>query len=1031
MVRWRKSGWLQRKDVLGMRRGEEEDERTRSKGQGKENDSELGGVVAKVKSSTLNLPALDESKEPLGGLRKRDERARRGEENEFGVRALRRTNSGDREPRSTMTPSPTRTQSYTTRAPRRELPPIPESVSLELETSLDEGMMIEAEEGTASSILDGSLLGVSSLRSELPEGAASQEVLSNMVRANVLGVSRVAATPFGGRKKTCADFISTGRSLAFIEDFMKDEVLSIYQRCTRGSQIEQYYQDAQNIIHSYVGGLQSDLLFFHGTGTLGAAQCLIAILGIGKSPFFDHVSGIADGLPIDLRPVIFTGQFEYIATDRLWEETQATVVKIREDERGYLDIDHLEQQLIFYSKNPIRIGSFSISHNISGAVVDTVKISQLLHKHNALSCWDYGSAGQHVPIEMNPRNSSGELLDGAHKDAIFISPHRFIGGPGCPGLLIVKADIGSTVKKGSSSTRRGPPANHTPPTPGDVYHGAPPVLGVIRCGLVFQLMQQMNYHYILGKESDYVNCAISKWARNENIRILGGDSSTVRVGSIALTIRGLHSGFVVLLLEELFGLQVHGGFSFRPITASRLLDISSADASNITTLLRDGFFVARPGWIRVDFLFFFSQTVVNYIIQCIDFVASNGWKFLAVYDLDIRTGQWSHVTRNFEELKGHSLLGINYSHGFMEFSHPQMTDSENALDTYLREAKVIVAEIEKQVLIRHETMDPQPIYFPDQWVSSAKFLLRQDCLRAIRRGTTSMEVARTLAATRSSARDKMPAGKTADSLLMGHLKKDSIYRIKPGLRSLPNMTETFASGKTTGLLDNGLRDEQGLPFLGSIDVPLIINWDAWISSALKPQVHRPDDARVLRRIGFTESSDSKVYVSSDPSNARLQKIYEVYGAAKKDHFPTVEDIEVSDLVSFKKCKLVLLDVRTLEEREISKISGSISVDMSLHDLPEIWRPKSKDSLVFIACISTFGVRSGLYCKVVLDVLRQRTKALGVGKLKVNVRNVKGGLLAWLLAGQQLQNSRGSSTLSLHPFRRELERSIPHLFTDSY
>jgi selenocysteine lyase/cysteine desulfurase len=550
--------------------------------------------------------------------------------------------------------------------------------------------------------------------------------LIDTIQNSIIGDNQVLEGPYGPRRVTYADYTASGRSLSFIEDFIRNEVMPLYgnthtETSGTGLQTTRFREDARGIIHQAVGATQDDCVIFCGSGATAAINKLIDILNLRIPADLNDKYRLQQLIPAEERPVIFIGPYEHHSNELPWRESIAEVITIFEDSDGQIDQEHLEEQLKMYQKRPLLIGSFSAASNVTGISSPTDDITALLHKYGALSFWDYAAAAPYVGIEMNP--TSPQLANSPHmndalstganwrgagdealaKDAIFISPHKFIGGPGTPGVLVVKRRLltnrvptepgGGTVAFVNTTEHR---------YLSDPIHreegGTPAIIESIRAGLVFQLKEAVGEETILAREEELIKRAISSWSQNKNLRILG-NLEAKRLSILSFVVRhgegSLHHNFVVALLNDLFGIQARGGCSCAGPYGHRLLGIDLTTSHEFECAIIKGAEGIKPGWVRVNLNYFISEVTFQFLLDAIHFVAEHGWKFLPHYKLDLQSGRWVHkLGRRYKVL---SLKDITYQSGKLEYRSRHSTEPEWVLPTYIKEAHEIAEQIVEEL----------------------------------------------------------------------------------------------------------------------------------------------------------------------------------------------------------------------------------------------------------------------------------------------------------------------------------------------
>jgi selenocysteine lyase/cysteine desulfurase len=487
------------------------------------------------------------------------------------------------------------------------------------------------------------------------------------LRDQIVGVDASFETAFGQKMLVYCDYTASGRTLGFIEAYLRGLQRHYANTHTEdditGRSMTQLLHQAERSIKDAVNAGPGGKIICTGSGATGAIDKWQQILGVALSPATrDRIRKLVlerTGEDVDFsriesvhRPLVFVGPYEHHSNEVTWREGLAEVVPVDLDAEGEISLQHLEKLLSDpRCEGRLCIGSFSAASNVTGFKSRVHDLARVLHRHGALACFDYAASGPYVKIDMNP----GPDPDGGDPslDAIFVSPHKFLGGPGSTGVLVFnervyRTDLGPTVGGGGTVDYVGMSGHDFI---ADIEErekaGTPGVLQIMKAALAFQVKAAVGAERIEAREHELVGRAFEKWSANDRIEILGHPDPARRVAIVSFNLKTgsghyLHPKFVTTLLNDLFGIQTRAGCSCAGPYGHRLLGIDEATSQRFRRCILDGTAGIKPGWCRVGFHYVMDDAEADYVIDAIDFVAREGARFLRLYRFDEESGAWSH-----------------------------------------------------------------------------------------------------------------------------------------------------------------------------------------------------------------------------------------------------------------------------------------------------------------------------------------------------------------------------------------------------
>ncbi|KAF8678568.1 hypothetical protein HU200_046184 [Digitaria exilis] len=500
------------------------------------------------------------------------------------------------------------------------------------------------------------------------------------LRSQIIGADAEFASPFGARRITYADHTASGRCLRFAEEFVLRNVLPYYGNTHTtdsyvGLHTSKLSGDAARYVKRSLGAGPRDMLLFCGTGCTAAIKRLQEVTGMAVPPTLRAAALAA--LPPPDRWVVFVGPYEHHSNLLTWRESLAEVVEVGLcPGDGLLDLAALEAALETHapSGRPM-LGAFSACSNVNGLRTDTRAVARLLHAHGAYACFDFACSAPYVRIDMRSGEDDGY-------DAVFLSPHKFLGGPGSPGVLAMASRLYG-LRRTAPSTSGGGTVLYVSAYGDAVYSddaeeredaGTPAIIQKVRAALAFRVKEWVGEACIEASEARMLALALRRVRAdaNPNLRLLLGaadddhHASAPRLPVLSFVVYPpthtqedaeldgarrsrstgqrlqLHCRFVTKLLNDLFGVQARAGCACAGPYGHRLLGISPARAKAIRSAVEQGYYGVRPGWTRVSLAYYTSMEEAEFVLDAVDFVASFGHRFLPLYTFDWKTGDWRY-----------------------------------------------------------------------------------------------------------------------------------------------------------------------------------------------------------------------------------------------------------------------------------------------------------------------------------------------------------------------------------------------------
>ncbi len=470
------------------------------------------------------------------------------------------------------------------------------------------------------------------------------EIYFQQFRKHIVGINQTFESPYGEKKIIYTDWTASGRLYRPIEEKLLNEfgpfVANTHTETSiTGSAMTIAYHKAQFIIKNHVNASKEDVLITSGTGMTGVVNKFQRILGLRISENIKKYTAI----PEALKPIVFITHMEHHSNQTSWLETIADVEIIPCQESGLLCFESFEKLLIQYKDRPIKIASVTACSNVTGIKTDYHKIAKMIHNYGGLCFVDFACSAPYVEMNMHPKDEE------AYLDAIFFSPHKFLGGPGSSGVLIFNKKL---YKNMVPDNPGGGTVNYTNPWGNHDYiddietredGGTPGFLQTIKIALAIHLKDKMGVENILAREHEIIELVFEKLTKIPNLQLLAGQHKD-RLGVFSFFIENAHFNLVVKLLNDRFGIQTRGGCSCAGTYGHFLLHVDQQTSRGIEEKIIKGSLVDRPGWIRMSIHPTITNSEILYVCESIKKVAENVKEWGDDYEYDAAKNEFKHKT---------------------------------------------------------------------------------------------------------------------------------------------------------------------------------------------------------------------------------------------------------------------------------------------------------------------------------------------------------------------------------------------------
>jgi selenocysteine lyase/cysteine desulfurase len=471
------------------------------------------------------------------------------------------------------------------------------------------------------------------------------ELYFETFRKHIIGIEQTFQSPYGEKKIIYTDWTASGRLYRPIEEKLTNQfgpfVANTHTETTiSGTAMTMAYHEARKIIKKHVNANANDVLITDGTGMTGVVNKFQRILGLRIAENLKEFASIPDAI----KPVVFISHMEHHSNQTSWLETIADVVVIPACEKGLLSLENLATLLKVHENRVFKIASITSCSNVTGIITPYHEVAKLMHENNGVCFVDFACSGPYVKIDMHQDDQS-------YLDAIFFSPHKFLGGPGTSGVLIFNKNL---YKNNVPDCPGGGTVSWTNPWGEHKYidniedredGGTPGFLQVIKTALAVQLKDKMGIDNILNREHELLKIVFKNLESVKNLNILAPDEKK-RLGVFSFYINDLHFNLGVKLLNDKFGIQTRGGCSCAGTYGHYLLHVDQEMSNDLVCQISSGDLIRKPGWMRMSIHPTTTNQEIEFVCNSIKELAKNFKEWQNDYQYNNQTNEFEHINQS-------------------------------------------------------------------------------------------------------------------------------------------------------------------------------------------------------------------------------------------------------------------------------------------------------------------------------------------------------------------------------------------------